>query len=110
MSAPVATPPEWASQFSTIEQCFNCGLQIRRETFNGGEPWLHGYRGNAKCDPAFVRGVFAQLVDRAGAAAHAEKTNRHMDGYPREDLTRARIAATEELRKFCVANKETICR
>lgn len=109
MSAPVATPPERVSQFSTIEQCFNCGVQIRRETFNGGEPWLHGYKGYVKCVPAFVKGVLAELIDRAGAAAHAEETDRHMDGYPREELTSARIGATEKLRKFCVANKETIC-
>lgn len=109
MTVSVATPPKGFSQFSTMDQCFNCGAQIRRETFNGGEPWLHGYKGYLRCVPAFVRGVFAELIDRAGAAAIAEDTHRHMDGYPRSDLSSASIRATEALREFCIANKTILC-
>ena len=109
MSAPVATPPKDVSQFSTMEKCFNCGVDIRRETFNGGEPWLHGYKGYAKCVRKFVRGRLAELIDAAGAAATLEDSDRHMDGYSRETRTSDRIRTSEALREFCVANREAIC-
>lgn len=109
MTLSVATPPKGFSQFSTMEVCFNCAVAIRRETFNGGEPWLHGYKGYKRCVPAYVKGQLAALIDAAGAAALAENTHRHMDGYPRSDLSSASTRATETLREFCVANRGTIC-
>jgi hypothetical protein len=109
MTVSVATPPKGVSQFSTMEVCFNCAVAIRRETFNGGEPWLHGYKGYKRCVPAFVKGQFAALIDLAGAAAAFEDADRHMDGYPRESRTRDRVVTTEALREFCVANKTVLC-
>lgn len=106
----VATPPKNFSTYSTMEECFNCGLAIRRETFNGGEPWLHGWKGFLTCIPIGVKQRLAALIDAAGAASLAEDTDRHMDGYPREELTSARIGTSQALREFCVANKEVICR
>lgn len=109
MTAPVATPPKNVSQWSTMEICFNCAVAIRRETFNGGEPWLHGYKGYLQCKRAFVRRQLAALIDAAEAAVIAEDTHRHMDGYPQSELTSKRYGTTERLREFCIANKETIC-
>lgn len=109
MTLSVATPPKGVSQWCTMEVCFNCGVAIRRETFNGGEPWLHGYKGYKRCVPAYVRKQFAALIDAAEVAAIAENTNRHMDGYPRSDLMSASTRATETLREFCIANRGTLC-